>query len=41
MPEQILHKYQYPIHPELILCLIENKKIHPNDLQKLGFNKID
>jgi hypothetical protein len=29
MPNDILKRYPYPTHPELLLCLIENKRLSP------------
>lgn len=41
MPEQILHYYPYPTNQELLLCLIENKKLTPDQISMLPTNQID
>jgi len=32
LPNNVLHKYPYPVHSELILALIENKRLAPNEI---------
>ena len=41
MPDTILHQYPYPTNPELILCLIQNKKIPAQSLGSLNISNID
>ena len=41
MPDQILHNYPYPTKPELVLCMIENKKLSPEALQFLDTSEFD
>ena len=41
LPDNILHKYPYPIHSELILALIENKRLSLNDIGQLNTSLVD
>lgn len=41
MPEPILFRYPYPVNPEILLCLIENKKIPGDMLGGLNLSGID
>lgn len=41
LPDSILHKYPYPLHSELILALIENKRLALNDIGKLDTSLVD
>ena len=40
MPMEILMRYRYPTHPELLLCMIENQKIPPADLTSLDTSQV-
>lgn len=41
MPDQILHQYPYSSNPEIILCMIENKKLNQSQLNNLNTSEID
>jgi hypothetical protein len=41
LPDNILRKYPYPIHSELILALIENKRLSLNDIGQLNTSLVD
>lgn len=41
MPQEIVHKYPYSRNPEVILCMIENKKLSQADLSNLNTSEID
>jgi hypothetical protein len=41
LPDNILHKYPYPIHSELILALIENKRLSLNNIGQLNTSLVD
>ena len=40
MPSDILMRYRYPTHPELLLCMIENQKVPPGDLASLDTSQV-
>lgn len=41
LPDDILHKYPYPLHSELILALIENKRLSLNQIAQLNTSLVD
>ncbi len=41
LPDNVLHKYPYPLHSELILALIENKRLDLNQVTQLDTNLVD
>jgi hypothetical protein len=41
MPLELLHQYPYPSNPELLLCLIENKKLEHSELSALNISQVD
>lgn len=40
MPDDILKRYPYPTHPELLLCLIENKRLSPGEIFRLDTSQV-
>lgn len=40
-PDQVLRNYPWPKHPELILALIENQRISPQELGNLNTSEVD
>ncbi len=40
MPNDLLRRYPYPTHPELLLCLIENKRLSPEEIFRLDTTQI-
>lgn len=41
MPSEILHKYPYSANPEIILCMIENKKLDYSIVSGINTDKFD
>lgn len=41
MPIELLRRYPYPSHPQLLLALIENKRLTPEEAASLAFLNID
>jgi hypothetical protein len=41
MPMELLKRYPYPSNPELLLCLIENKKLDQGELSGLNTAQVD
>lgn len=41
MPYNIFTKFPIPLHQELILCIIENKKLSVNELGCLNTSQVD
>lgn len=41
MPDNILHKFPLPTNPQLILALIENKRLQNNQLVNLDTREVD
>ena len=41
LPDDILHKYPYPFHSELILALIENKRLNPGQIAQINTSLVD
>jgi hypothetical protein len=41
MPAEILNGYPLPSNPGLLLCLVENKLIKPEQLGTLNTNEVD
>jgi hypothetical protein len=41
MPDNILHKYPYPLHSELILALIENARLNYDQIVNLNTKMVD
>ena len=41
MPDNILHKYSYPLHSELILALIENGRLTYDQILNLNTSMVD
>jgi fumarate reductase subunit D len=41
MPIELLRRYPYPNHPQLILCLIENKRLEVGEIYRLDTSQVD
>lgn len=41
LPDNVLHKYPYPLHSELILAMIENKRLNLDQITQLDTSLVD